>query len=345
MLACMKVSDNINAAAAAAHISNFDNFVEASGGPVTPREYMLARWWNAAMSPSIRLMTTTGDYTQVTNNRGAFQGTTTCGNIKRAIDSCIRYNEIGDLVSDYGMSEYLNEACIALAVGGARAILGFGDACAQITDDVISCNCGCPGHQEVAEFGMGNCLFYLLSARYVVWRQLATFMASPVPAPEAYSWPTPGRRLAAVAGTTLSPGDYIHTTKWMPLWQTTAANGLDQCLASLTDILARRAIGRSLSADHHNGSALDVVPDSKSTSTSIFSQPLHDCYVALRNVLANCDQLDSLARLRALGEGWGCFLDSIFNIEVSDPVTRQWATSELPTPRGSHLATGSHRLS
>ncbi|XP_044715036.1 uncharacterized protein HRG_11304 [Hirsutella rhossiliensis] len=86
---------------AARDISNTDEFIRLGGGGVTPIEFLRARWWDAAMVPYHRLVMGTSHYKHLTDNLGTFSIADTCGNIKRAVDSIIRYNEIADIVSDY----------------------------------------------------------------------------------------------------------------------------------------------------------------------------------------------------------------------------------------------------
>lgn len=339
-LACMKVTKAM--AETLIHLPDCDSFVAAAGGHVTPSEFTRARWWDASMSGGIRLMNTGGYFALRSSNRlGVFRAAEDCGKLKRAIDTAFHYNEIVDLVSDRQVSDF-NEARLALAIGGGgHALLGFGDACAQITDDVLACTCSHPDHQEAAEYSMGNCLFNLLNSRFMVRQQLDAFMGEPGPISTAYSWPIPGNRLLAVAGTSLQPGSYLFTPTWQPLWRSKwRRNGcLDNKLvvsASCIDRLARRVIVRSLiisdtvsSHAHGKGSERDLQHAAHSPVTEAVIVSLDTCLEVARTLLADCDRLSHLASLRALAGGWCHVFDSIVSLAVTDPTAQQLATHHL----------------
>lgn len=138
------------------NITDLNGFVTANGGPVTPNEFLQARWWDAAMVPYHRLVMSTPGYRHLTDELGTFRAADRCDKIKRAVDNIIRYNETVDIVSDYRQTECFNELLLALAIGGSGSVTGYGDALAAVTDDVIDCDCGERGHDEAAEAGHGR---------------------------------------------------------------------------------------------------------------------------------------------------------------------------------------------
>ncbi|MFI5775035.1 hypothetical protein ACIA74_42700 [Streptomyces sp. NPDC051658] len=86
---------------------------------------------------------------------GTFDASFRCHRIRRAIDNSYRYNEIIGILTDYAHGETCNEALLAIAAGGLRALTGYATACARVVDDVLACDCGVDGHEEVAETAMG----------------------------------------------------------------------------------------------------------------------------------------------------------------------------------------------
>ncbi|MFJ9626209.1 hypothetical protein ACIRU8_00790 [Streptomyces sp. NPDC101175] len=179
--------------------------------PVTPDEYMGARSWDGAIAPYYRLMLSTTHYRQVADARGEFTSAATCDRIQRAIDNIMRYNDVTDAVADHTHHESFNQLLLALAVRGASAVTGYGQALAEVTDAVLDCPCDRPGHDEAAELSMGACLWYLLTPRYQVRRQLAAFSGAGGDMAVAYA-PAPA------AARTLRPGHDLYGPDWDPLW-------------------------------------------------------------------------------------------------------------------------------
>ncbi|MFD7618261.1 hypothetical protein [Streptomyces sp. NPDC059802] len=103
---------------------------------------------------------------------GTFDASFRCHRIRRSIDNSYRYNEIIGILTDYAHGETCNEALLAIAAGGLRALTGYATACAHVVDDVLACDCGEDGHEEVAETAMGALAWYLVTPRYGVRAQL-----------------------------------------------------------------------------------------------------------------------------------------------------------------------------
>jgi hypothetical protein len=197
---------------------------------------------------------------------------------------------------------------MALAMGGGRAVLGYGDALGRITDDVLACDCGAIGHEEAAELAMGTVLFELIHPRYRTRRQLACLSSADDPVKSAYAHRSPGTRLQAVASTVLQPGNVMYSPTWQPLWtQITTPQAPDTPWA---EQLARQAVRRSLPhPGNHAGTGA--------------------CHAAAKSVLADCDQLRDQASLRNLAEAWCHFFDTVIDASVTDSTARHQATSEM----------------
>ncbi|MFJ1927516.1 MULTISPECIES: hypothetical protein [unclassified Streptomyces] len=271
-------------------------FVDAAGGPVTPREYMRARWWDAAMVPYHRLPMSTPGYRSVTDRLGTLTAADRCGAIKRAIDCAIRYNEIVDIVPDCANGESFNEILLALASGGGHAVYGYADALARVTDDVLECDCGASGHEEAAEIAMGDCLFYLLTTRYQMRKQLQSLAAVGGATQRAYAQRAPGARLQAVASTTLRPGNLLHSDTWEPLWK--PAEAAPRMPGRWAVHLARRAARRSLPAD-----------------TAACAR--ERCETMFTSLLVDCDNAPHQS-LRTLAKQWGDVFDTVLTAAVAD---------------------------
>ncbi|KAM3426067.1 hypothetical protein NHJ13734_009688 [Beauveria thailandica] len=188
------------------NISNADEFIGVGGGKITPSEFLRARWWDAAMVPYHRLIMGTSYYKHLTDRLGTFTSSEACGKIKRAVDSLIRYDEIPDAIPDYINKECFNEFLVALALGGSNSVLGYANALASVTDDVLACQCGCDGHPEAAELAMGSCLWYILQPRYNTRIQLVSYSAAQDEVRDAYAWPPCGARMTAAANLVLQAG-------------------------------------------------------------------------------------------------------------------------------------------
>ncbi|QCX82620.1 hypothetical protein C9F11_45300 (plasmid) [Streptomyces sp. YIM 121038] len=177
--------------------------------PPTPEEYMGARCWDGAVAPYYRVMLGTSHYLQVGARCGEFTARADCTAIQRAIDNIVRYNDVTDAVADYVSHESFNELLLVLAVVGPESVTGYGTALAEATDAALACTCSAPGHEEAGELSMGACVFYLLTPRYQVRRQLSAFTNT-----------TAGTAFTARAsGCLLLPGSTFHDDTWAPLWQ------------------------------------------------------------------------------------------------------------------------------
>jgi hypothetical protein len=110
-------------AAVSRDVADPKKFVDDCGGPVTPHEYMLTRWWDGAYHGLQRIAWGTKSYQSLSDSNGSLTGTS-CGRIQRALDHGIRYNDLNDLLPDYAAGKYCNEPLLALAIAGSDAILG-----------------------------------------------------------------------------------------------------------------------------------------------------------------------------------------------------------------------------
>ncbi|WP_440902739.1 hypothetical protein, partial [Actinosynnema sp.] len=108
-----------------------------------------------------------------------------------------------------------NEVNLALALGGASAVTGFGAALAELTDAALECGCGADGHEEAAEVSMGAALWYLLMPRYLVGAQFAAFRAAGGEVARAYRVPAARERSA---GCSVVDSDVLFDVDWSPLW-------------------------------------------------------------------------------------------------------------------------------
>ena len=297
----------------AMHIAEPAEFIEASGGPVSPDEFLLARWWDAAMVPHHRLALSTAEYRHLTDAVGTFLAAGKCYKVKRAIDSVIRYNEIIDLIPDYIHRECFNELLVALAIGGSNSVVGYGDSLAAVIDDVLTCNCREPGHDEAAELAMGACLWYLLVPRYRARQHLSSFSSAGGEVEQGFSWRNPGMRLSNVALTTLQPGNTLHSMSWQPLWSHPDPSAAPPNRQAYIDELARRTVRRSL--------------------TDITSAGRHHvaCEAAAKSVLAACDRLSDPDDLRGLSTKWCRLFDEILASSNAYSVAQHNAVRTLRT--------------
>lgn len=288
-------------------ITNLDAFIRATGGQVTPEEFLLARYWDGAMVPFNRLILSTTGYRHLTDEFGTLCSANTCGKIKLAIDSSLRYNETVDVIPDYANRECFNELLLALAIGGSAAARGYAHAIAKVTDDTLVCGCGAVGHQEAAEAAMGACLWYLLAPRYIARKQLRNYATAVDVVRDAYAWLTPGTRLKAVAGISLQPSNILHGPTWQPLWQDTVASGSDADQPELVHGLARRIVRRSLVDDAGE-------------------EAIRSCEVIASSVLADCDSLSGVERLAALPSKWCLLFETVLACVPPDTtaVTYLW---------------------
>ncbi|MEU7642859.1 hypothetical protein AB0C11_43925 [Streptomyces sp. NPDC039016] len=140
--------------------------------------------------------------------------------------------------------ETCNEALLAVATGGVRSVTGYAAACARAVDDVLACDCGADGHEEVAETAMGGLAWYLVTPRYEVRAQLHALSATGGDFPRAFSLSTAEPQFGSIARTRLTEGDMLHGPGWEPLWyedDTPETHWVDQ--------LAERAARRVVTAD------------------------------------------------------------------------------------------------
>ncbi|MFI8437345.1 hypothetical protein ACIGJO_27105 [Streptomyces sp. NPDC079020] len=194
-------------------------YLADAGGAPTPHEYRWARWWDAAMLPYFRLGFGSPPYRMLDDDgAGTFDAAFRCHRIRRAIDNSYRYNEIIGILTDYAHGETCNEALLAIAAGGVRALTGYAPACARVVDDVLACDCGEDGHEEVGETAMGALAWYLLTPRYDVRAQLHALSTAGGGFRREFSLSAEKPRLASVARTRLTDGDMLHGPGWEPLW-------------------------------------------------------------------------------------------------------------------------------
>lgn len=291
-------------------IVDTEEFIEVSGGPVTPNEFLPARWWDAAMVPYHRLVMSTMHYKRLTDRLGTFSSADRCGKIKRAVDSIIRYDEIVDAVSDFSNKECFNELLVALAVRGSKAACGYANAVGRVTDDALECDCGASGHEEAAELAMGACLWYLLAPRYMARRQLQGYAAAGDVVRNAYAWPAPGARLRTVADICLQPGNALHTSDWQPLWGETGTPTGASGQLPLVDRLASRIVRRCL-------------------VKNVGQEAMRRSQVAAGTVLAHCNVLDDQRSLRLLSEKWCHLFETVVAGLPAGEAVPGTATAEL----------------
>ncbi|TFY87635.1 hypothetical protein DYL59_17760 [Pseudomonas kairouanensis] len=274
-------------------------FVASAGGIVTPREFFLLRYWDAAMPQYLQIIMNSSRYCRLVDASGYFRSMSRCGKLKRATDNIVRYNEVTDVVSDHQNGEVLNEVFFALLSGGVEAVRGYGSALSAVTDDVLSCRCGELGHEEAAELSMGGCIWQLLMPRYQVWRQLYAYAHSQPEIESAYAAKSASARLHSVFVTMLA-GDVLHTDNWMPLWKMSFPSESNN--EALIAELARRAVRRSVLIER--------------CSEGDFSR----CETAAKSALYSCYALDDVSVLRGLSCEWIRLFDVCLranNIDVS----------------------------
>jgi hypothetical protein len=294
---------------AATDIDDLDGYIATAGGPATPRELLRVRWWDGALPPSFRLIMGMAPYRHLVDELGAFRGADRCPAIKRALDSTIRYNEIVDLVSDCTHQEGLNELLAALGQRGGHAVSGYGNACARAIDDALACGCVEEGHEEVAEFAMGNLLFYL-QPRWGMARQVACFSSAAEPIRGGFAWREPGSRLQAVARTVLRPGDMLYSTTWQPLWSQSDASPTEATIQWAVE-LAARAARRCLPS----GAGSDAV---------------RCCEAAAGAAIGACDRLTTRVALWNLAEAWCTVFDAALDPAALNSESRYIADGLRP---------------
>ncbi|MFJ8332840.1 hypothetical protein [Streptomyces sp. NPDC094437] len=239
--------------------------------PPTPDEYMGARSWDGAIAPYYRVMLASAHYRHVADEQGEFTSAAKCDAIQRALDNIMRYNDVTDAVADYAAHECFNQLLSALSVRGAATATGYGAALAEVTDAALDCECGQPGHDEAAELSMGACLWYLLTPRYQVRRQLSAFTATDATR-AAYARCTSSRLL---------PGADLYAPDWTPLWHPAPPREASDRAARV----ARRALLPTRNPDR--------------------------CAAAALTVLTACDAApDDTTTLLSLASGWGTVFDA-----------------------------------
>jgi hypothetical protein len=312
-------------------VADLEGFIKCNGGPVTPHEFFLARWWDGALISTLRIVLGAPVYRHVADRFGTFTSGSKCDKIGRALDSMIRYNEIADVVSDCLQKESFNELEIALSVGGVGSVIGYAEAVATTTDDTLECDCGEDGHDEAAEIAMGSCLWYLLTPRYIARLQLCAFSNASEAVRQAYACPPAGTRLKKIACTPTPPGRMLHSPTWEPTWTTGLESG-ESNRSAWIDTLARRTVRRCF------------------LSNEIDEMVRVNCEGIAKEVLDLCDIFDDLESLRALSEKWCQLFDAVLadritgdesNATVCDfrvLVKRIWTRGiiigegDLPTP-------------
>ncbi|MEV7941298.1 hypothetical protein AB0O82_34885 [Kitasatospora sp. NPDC088264] len=208
-----------------------------------PADYLVARWWDGDLPAILRLTVGWAPYRHLSTDRGYFPGSDRCGRMFRAINGPLYYNASVDLLHDYGAKEAFNELHLALASGDGRNLIGFADALAAATDEAIACDCGHDGHQVAAEIAMGACVYFALTPRYFLRRQLAALSHT---APHTNGSFLPSQEAARVTATTvLPPGNMMYSPTWTPLWRT-APEPDDTTWA---EALAHRATRRYFATD------------------------------------------------------------------------------------------------
>ncbi|GGV50259.1 hypothetical protein [Streptomyces spectabilis] len=291
---------------ASASIPGLKAFVEASGGIPTPVELERARWWDACYGTLLRVIITTQDYHHLTHADGTWNAFG-CDKILRAVSQPIRCNDIPDMLFDYTHKEWLNEQIMAVAVNGGRALTGYGNAVARITDTVLACDCGAPGHEEGAELAMGTVLFEGIHPRYRLRRMLKGLACAEPSIKDAYAIRPAGTRIKTVADTVLLPGDQMYAPDWTPLW--TQAPASTRTTRKDIEKVARWVVKRSLSGPRDYAGAAA-------------------CQAAAETVLADCDRLIDVAALRGLDEAWMHLFDTVIDASVTDAAAREQAMRE-----------------
>jgi hypothetical protein len=269
-------------------------------------------------------MLATTHYRQVGDRLGEFTSATVCPAIQRAIDNIMRYNDVTDAVADYLNHESFNGLLLALATSGPESVTGYGTALAEVTDAVLACTCGAPGHEEAAELSMGACLFYLLTPRYQVRRQLTAFASTAVGAAFA---PRPG-------GCVLRPGTNLHDETWAPLWQRVTPLTVEE----RAHRIARRSIPASadtsactmaattaLAYDHPNPDAWQQVFDAALTAGG---------QVTASDAAPVRDLLRPFWNQAILGQGTAHGIDARLLMDTDQTIR---ATYRLPAASGLHL--------
>lgn len=292
--------------------------------PPTPDEYLGARCWDGAIAPYYRVMLATTHYLDVGARLGEFTSATDCSAIQRAIDNIMRYNDVTDAVADYVNHESFNQLLLALATAGPESIAGYGTALAEVTDAVLACTCGALGHEEAAELSMGACLFYLLTPRYQVRRQLAAFTNTVTGT--AFT-PRPD-------GCVLLAGTNLHDKTWTPLWQPATPLSVDE----RAHRIARRSIptgadthtctkaaATALACDHPTADAWQQVFDAALTASGVVPAP---------DAAPVRDLLSPLWNKAILSDGSADGSDARLLMDVDQAIR---ATYRLPAISGLHL--------
>lgn len=330
--AFMRAKDRLDAECS--HVEDPSALLAARGGPVTPQEFLDARWWDAALAPYHRLILATSGYRHLTDDLGTLLPARHCGRIKRAIDSIIRYDEIPDLLADFHHREPFNELLAALALGGCDSVAGYADAVGHCTDDVLACRCGADGHQETAEFAMASCLWYLLVPRYRLRQQLLAY-TGPAAGPDtraAFAWATPGGRLSTVADLTLAGGSLLHAPDWTPAWSMASCPGRPSPEPPRAwgggQLEGASAVPHRRSGPGPNDMAGQVSPSPGQDRLALLARRAVDrallpesgpeevtgrarCEAAARRLLAACDALGSAEALSGLAPGWAHLFDTV----------------------------------
>jgi hypothetical protein len=284
----MKVKDSLRAITP--RISDAGEFLTACGMPLSAEEYLAARWWDGAFLPFYRLIFGCDPFWKVADSQGRFLSVDRCDAIRRTIDASAYYNDVIDLVCDVGDREPFNQLALAIALRGPASLYGFADAIAQITDDVLVCRCGNPGHQTAAEMSMGSCVSYVVEPRYRARKQLRAYAQISNQHKAVFEWPEPGHRLDGITHSRLRSGYLVHTNTWEPAWyRDESALTPGEKTASLAGRAARR-----------------VLPDAN-------PEDLRACADTVEPTIVACDTLVAPVDLADLAEGWSALFTAAVN--------------------------------
>ncbi|OXA44560.1 hypothetical protein Fcan01_20663 [Folsomia candida] len=142
----------------------------------TPLEYMENRWWDGALPIYFKLpLLYQDDHGVPITDKYAPIGTSQCHEIKKAIETIIRYNELADVHNDIFAEEPFNEVHLAGRYGGLPAVIDYADVCASTVDEVAACNCGAgdASHDYGTDMAIGSVAWFSIVPHYRVVTHLA----------------------------------------------------------------------------------------------------------------------------------------------------------------------------
>lgn len=290
-------------------VANQEKLISEMGGVITPKELYLARLWDGVILPWYRIVLNASSYRYLMNDNGVLKSMRSCTNIERCFYSIIRYNEIADLVSDYINNESLNECLVGITLGGEDAVRGYGAAVSSLIDDLLICDCKSVGHEEVAEFAMGYCLWMLLVPRYQIWKQLHALCNSEDEVSRAYAILPAERRLKSALKVVL-PGPVLHAPNWRPLWKDSEL-AQDTMKPALIEELARRVVRRCLLG-------------------SLYASANHEaCDALAKLLLCKCDAHDDMQTLIGLADCWVDLFEAGLKVSNFDVESHQALINSL----------------